>query len=85
MKAFTPLFQAFIAFCAFFSVQFALVAFLLNAKIDPVKETIAKLEKRMDGLETGQAKLEKRMDGLETGQAKLSENIAEIKQLLAKR
>ena len=46
-----------IALCAVFIVWFGVVYFLLDAKIGPVKENIAKLENRIEGLEKGQAEI----------------------------
>ena len=81
MEIFTPFFQAVIAFCAFFSFQFGLIYFLLDAKINPLKKDIAKLEDRQANLENRQAKLENGQANLERGQAKLE---AKLDQLLAK-
>ncbi len=45
--------------CVVVTLSFLLVGvnFLLNAKIDPLKQNIAKIEIRMDKLETGQAEI----------------------------
>ena len=60
-------FTAGIFLFAFLAFQFGLIYFVLDAKIEPVKNK--------------QAKIEIRLDKLEIGQAKLSEDIAELKQL----
>ena len=49
-----PLFTAIIAFCAFLALLLTGFSSLLNAKIDPVKEDIAKLETGQANLEAGQ-------------------------------
>ncbi len=50
-----------IAVCSIIGIQFGVIYFLLNAKINP-------LEKRIEGLEAGQANLEKGQANLEKGQ-----------------
>ena len=64
MKIFTPLFQAVIAFCAFFSFQFGLVYFLLDAKIEPVKKSQARFAIELKEIKAGQAKLENKINKL---------------------
>ena len=75
---FTPLFQALIAFCAFFSFQFGLLYFVLDAKINPIKKDISKLEAGQANLEAGQANLEARIAKLEIGQVNLEAKIGKL-------
>ena len=77
LKPFVPLFSAIIAFCAFFSLQFGIIYYTVDAKINPIS-------KRIENLEVGQANLEGGQAKLEAGQAKLEKDIAEIKKLLKK-
>ena len=44
LKELSPLFTAIIAFCAFFSLQFGVVYFLLDAKIEPIKAGQAEIK-----------------------------------------
>ena len=48
MKIFTPLLQAIIAFCAVFGIWFGIAYYLLDAKIDPVKAEITRVEKTIN-------------------------------------
>ena len=48
MKIFTPLFQAIIAFCAVFGIWFGIANYLLDAKIDPIKTEITRVEKTIN-------------------------------------
>ncbi len=68
LSQFTPFFTAGIFFIGFLAVLLGVIYFLLNAMIEPVKKDMAKIEKRIEGLETGQA-------NLETGQANLEKRI----------
>ncbi len=73
------------------AVLFGLVYFLLDAKIDPLKKDIAKIEIRMDGfdnelkeLKEGQAKLEEGQAKLEEGQVKLEKRMDKLEEGQAK-
>ncbi len=65
-----------IAVCSVIGIQFGVIYFLLNSKIEPVKQDIAKIEIRLDKLEVRMGKLEVRMDNIE---AKLDTLLALIK------
>ncbi len=46
-----------IAVCSILAILFTAMFFVITASISPLKKDIAKLEKRMDGLEAGQAEI----------------------------
>ena len=53
LKEFMPLFSAILAFCAFMGS----LGFIFNLLLSPVKEIQAKIEQRIDKLETGQMEI----------------------------
>jgi len=62
LSIFTPLFTAGIFFIGFLALLLAGFSAMLEAKVDPIKKDIARLEAGQAKLERGLAKLESKID-----------------------
>ena len=75
LRNLNPLFTAIIAFTAFMSFFLVGMNFLLDAKIAPIKESQARMEKQMEKRMDG---MEKRMDRMESKLDQLLSNIGHL-------
>ena len=74
----SPLFTAGAFFLAFFAVQFGLVYFLLNAKIEPLKENQARFDDELKELKAGQARFDNELKEIKADIAFIKQTVIAI-------